>query len=536
MSSPEKHEDPPAENDQKLTMANNEDDTVYPSGLKLIALMSSFFLGVFMVSLDKLIVSTAIPQITNDFNSTDDIGWYGTAYLLTNAAFQLLFGKLYKFMPIKTTFIASLFLFEVGSALCGAAPNSMAFILGRAIAGVGAGGVMSGVMVVLVYCIPLEARPRMQGLSGAIFGVSLVLGPTLSGAFTSSKATWRWCFYINLPMGAVTMVLVFFLLQIPVRPTSAIPLKEKLKQLNLMGLAALVPGVVALCLALQWGGSTYAIWKPAQATVPPKIFMQRSIASGFWAIQGKTAVQSGTYLLPMVLLIVVGFIANGELTTRLGYYVPSLIIGTSLTALGAGFMNTFAVHTPKGKWIGYEILYGFGVGLAGQVPNMAAQTVLPKEDVAIGASLMFFGQTLFAAIFISIGQNVLSKELLSRLPSVPGIDARLIQSTGATDLLRRVPEQYHDLALGAYNGSLRAIFQIGLCLACIQILGAFGMEWLVMKPKFPPKNKKVAGPGIVEPGKDEKDVTEKGIFCGVTEIQAKSGASSSGVATPARSV
>ncbi|KAK4997217.1 hypothetical protein LTR66_003335 [Elasticomyces elasticus] len=335
------------------------------------------------------------------------------------------------------------------------------------------------------------------------------------------------------------MVLVFFLLQIPDRPTSAIPLKEKLKQLNLMGLAALVPGVVALCLALQWGGSTYAIWKPEQATVPPNIFMQRSIASGFWvslcigahqtvflyylplwfhAIQGKTAVQSGIYLLPMVLLIVVGFIANGKLTTRLGHYVPSLIIGTSLTVLGAGLMNTFAVHTSKGKWIGYEILYGFGVGLAGQVPNMAAQTVLPKEDVAIGASLMFFGQTLFAAIFISIGQNVLNKELLSRLPSVPDIDARLIQSTGATDILRLVPDQYHDLALSAYNGSLRASFQIGLCLACIQILGAFGMEWLVMMPKFPRKNKKVAGPGVVEQGNDEKDVTEKGIFCEVTEI------------------
>ncbi|KAK5009297.1 hypothetical protein LTR28_001732 [Elasticomyces elasticus] len=311
------------------------------------------------------------------------------------------------------------------------------------------------------------------------------------------------------------MVLVFFLLQIPDRPTSAIPLKEKLKQLNLMGLAALVPGVVALCLALQWGGSTYAIWKPEQATVPPNIFMQRSIASGFW---GKTAVQSGIYLLPMVLLIVVGFIANGKLTTRLGHYVPSLIIGTSLTVLGAGLMNTFAVHTSKGKWIGYEILYGFGVGLAGQVPNMAAQTVLPKEDVAIGASLMFFGQTLFAAIFISIGQNVLNKELLSRLPSVPDIDARLIQSTGATDILRLVPDQYHDLALSAYNGSLRASFQIGLCLACIQILGAFGMEWLVMMPKFPRKNKKVAGPGVVEQGNDEKDVTEKGIFCEVTEI------------------
>lgn len=199
---------------------------------------------------------------------------------------------------------------------------------------------------------------------------------------------------------------------------------------------------------------------------------------------------SGTYILPMVLLIVIGFIANGELTTRTGYYTPSLIVGASLTALGAGLMTTFNVNTGKGMWVGYQILYGFGVGLAGQVPNMAAQTILPKDDVAIGASLMFFSQTLFAAIFTSVGQQVLSKELLKRLGSVPGITAQLIQSSGATEILKYVPKASHDSALHAYNASLRTVFQVGLILACIEILGAATMEWRKAKPKFPPKQKK----------------------------------------------
>ena len=210
----------------------------------------------------------------------------------------------------------------------------------------------------------------------------------------------------------------------------------------------------------------------------------------FQAIKGSSAVASGTYILPMVLLIVIGFIANGELTTRTGYYTPSLIVGASLTALGAGLMTTFNVNTGKGMWVGYQILYGFGVGLAGQVPNMAAQTILPKDDVAIGASLMFFSQTLFAAIFTSVGQQVLSKELLKRLGSVPGITAQLIQSSGATEILKYVPKASHDSALNAYNASLRTVFQVGLILACIEIIGAATMEWRKAKPKFPPKQKK----------------------------------------------
>ena len=123
-----------------------DDDIVYPTGLKLVLLLTCMFVGMFLVSLDKLIIATAIPQITNDFSSAGDIGWYGTAYLLTSCAFQLVFGKVYAYFSIKGTFMASILLFEIGSALCGAAPNSIAFIIGRAIAGMGGGGVMTGVV------------------------------------------------------------------------------------------------------------------------------------------------------------------------------------------------------------------------------------------------------------------------------------------------------------------------------------------------------------------------------------------------------
>lgn len=529
--------------DAKKDMKAKDSDIVYPSGVKFALLMLAIFAAMFLVSLDKLIVSTAIPQITNTFNSAGDVGWYGTAYLLTNCAFQLVFGKLYKFLPIKATFLTSILLFEIGSAICGAAPTSFAFIFGRAIAGLGAGGVLSGVMVSMVYAMPLHKRPKYQGFFGAIFGLSSVLGPTVGGVFTTN-VTWRWCFYINLPIGGAVLVLVFFLLHIPDQPGTKTHIKDKLRQLNVLGILCLVPGIVCLCLALQWGGTTYTwsngriivlfvvaflllivfafvqVWLPDQAILPPRIFVQRSIASGFWAslcigahqtlflyylpiwfqaTEGKSAVESGVDLLPMVLLIVVASIGNGQLTSYIGYYTPSLIFGVCLTAVGSGLLTTLGVHTSEGKWIGYQILYGFGLGCASQAPNMAAQTVLPREDVAIGASLMFFGQTLFGAVFVSVGENVLHSQLAKRLAGIPGISPELIKNTGATDVLDDISIEYRATALVAYNDSLRVLFQVALCMACLAILGAVCMEWRTVKKKGPPKS--TGGQQAAEEGK-----------------------------------
>ncbi|KAH1398584.1 hypothetical protein KXX49_003173 [Aspergillus fumigatus] len=498
----------------------DKDDIVYPTGLKLALLMTSIFIGMFLVSLDRLIISPAIPQITDEFHSAGDIGWYGTAYLLTNCAFQLLFGKVYTVFSIKATFMTSIVLFEVGSALCGAAPNSIGFILGRAIAGLGSGGIFAGALTVIVYALPLHKRPKYQGAFGAVFGVASVAGPLVGGAFTTN-VTWRWCFYINLPLGAV-VIATTLLFEIPDHQNAPKPLKGKLRQLNGLGVLTIMPGVVCLCLALQWGGSQYAwgegrivallvltflcliafvliqVWKPEQATLPPRVFLQRSIASGFWAsccfgahmivfviylplwfqvIDGVSAVDSGIRLLPMLLSLVVASILTGGLVSRIGYYTPFLMLGIVLSSIGAGLLTTLGVHTSSAKWIGFQVLYGFGLGTCNQIPNMAAQTVLPREQVAIGASLMFFAQQLFGAVFTSVGENVLSNQLAKRL----AISSQTVQNTGATQLLEHVPVDDRVASLGAYNDSLQVVFQVGLIMACLAILGAVPMEWRTVK-------------------------------------------------------
>ncbi|KAF3361336.1 hypothetical protein VdG1_00945 [Verticillium dahliae VDG1] len=499
-------------------------DDAYPTGVKLALLLLAVFVNMFLVALDRLVISTAIPQITDDFHSVTDIGWYGSAYLLTNCAFQLLFGKIYTFFSVKFNFLSAILLFEIGSAICGAAPNSVSFIFGRAIAGLGSAGIMSGTLVIIVYAIPLRKRPMYQGIFGAVFGLSSIIGPLLGGVFTT-EVTWRWCFYINLPFGGLAIVFIFLLLNIPDRDSTKLPLKSKVSQLDLLGTGALMPGVVCLLLALQWGGSTYAwsawrvvllltlsaillvafvavqILKPDTATVPPHIFVQRSILAGFYstlcigsqmmifiyflpiwfqAIKGLSAIDSGIRLLPLVLAMVVSSVATGVLTTRIGYYAPFLIMGVCLMAVGAGLLTTLQVDTGEAKWIGYQVLFGWGLGSSFQAPNLAAQTVLPTDDVPIGTSLMLFSQLLGGAVFISVGQNMLGTQLLERLKGVPGFDTAFLQNEGATTITQ-LPDSIKPLVISAYNEALRDVFRVGLIMACLTIFGALAMEWRSVK-------------------------------------------------------
>ena len=149
-----------------------------------------------MLYQDNTIIATAIPRISDEFSSVEDIGWYGSAYLLTTCAFQLLWGKFYTFFSIKWTFLVTIGIFELGSLVCGVAPNSTALIVGRAIAGLGSAGIFSGALIIIAYSVPLEKRPIYTGLIGGMYGIASVAGPLMGGAFTD-RLTWRWCFYIK---------------------------------------------------------------------------------------------------------------------------------------------------------------------------------------------------------------------------------------------------------------------------------------------------------------------------------------------------
>lgn len=168
-----------------------QDDSQYPGTFSLIVIVIALILSIFLVALDMTIVATAIPKITDEFKSLDQVGWYGSAFFLTIASFQSTWGKGYKYFPLKWTFLLSIFIFEIGSLICAVAKNSTTLIVGRAIAGAGAAGISGGVYIIIAFSAPARQRPAFTGLLGATFAVASVVGPLLGGAFTSN-ASWRW--------------------------------------------------------------------------------------------------------------------------------------------------------------------------------------------------------------------------------------------------------------------------------------------------------------------------------------------------------
>lgn len=278
-------------------------EIVYPHGPKLYLIIASLCLCVFLVALDQTIIAPALGAITGEFSSVKDIGWYGAAYLLTTTALQPSYGSLYRMFSVKWVYLTAVFIFEVGSLVCAVAPSSSAFIVGRAIAGMGTAGLFSGSVVILSYTLPLRKRPAAFGLIGAMWGISSVAGPLLGGAFTD-KVTWRWCFYINLPIGGAAMVAVLLFLKIDQKRRAedeGVSVWGRIMKLDLLGTAMLVPAIVCLLLALQWGGTEYK-WNSAtiiglfvgfvvmtgifagiqvrkgdKGTLPPRLFKNRNI-------------------------------------------------------------------------------------------------------------------------------------------------------------------------------------------------------------------------------------------------------------------
>jgi hypothetical protein len=250
------------------------------------------------------------------------------------------------------------------------------------------------------------------------------------------------------------------------------------------------------------------IWRQEDATIPPRIIKQRSIALGmifsvcvggalismlyslplwFQAVKGTTAIQSGIDVIPMVLALVIGAIISGGIITRTGYYVPFMFVSTILMSTGSGLITTFDVSTSHSKWIGYQVLFGFGLGAGMQQANLAAQTVLEKKYVPMGISLMFFAQSLGGAVFVCVGQSLFTNYLASTLPLISGIDPVAILAAGATDLAKFVSADKLSEVVVIYNDALVRALTVALAVSCSMLLPSLGMEWRSVKKANPSK-------------------------------------------------
>jgi MFS family permease len=511
---------------------SDSEEPEYPSSWKLGLITTALCLSVFCMALDNTILAVAIPKITDQFQSLDDVGWYGSSYLLTLCSLQLFFGKLYTFYSIKWTYLIALAIFEIGSLICATAPTSTALIVGRAIAGIGAAGIFSGAILIIAHAVPLQKRPTYTGLIGGMYGIASVAGPLMGGAFTDNEnLRWPWCFWINLPFGGVTAIFIVFFYKSP-KSVKKLDLtwRGKLEQFDVLGMSLLVVGVICLLLALQWGGAQYEwsnwriilllvlfglviigflgvqVWKGDHATVPPRLMKNRNIWGGslfgamlggaffvmiFWipiwfqAIKGTTAVRSGIDNLPMVLGTVICSIVTGAAVTFLGYYTPFIYGSTILMSVGAGLISTFEVDTETGKWIGYQIIFGSGVGFGMQQTLIAVQTVLPIVDVPVGTAIIMFAQMLGGALFLSVGQNVFNNTLIKNLLAarIPNFNPGIVVSAGATELQSKLSAADKVPVLIAYNDALATTFYVSVACAAFSAIGALAMEWKSVKGK-----------------------------------------------------
>ncbi|OIW24867.1 MFS general substrate transporter [Coniochaeta ligniaria NRRL 30616] len=533
------------------TAYTTDDDRVYPKGLKLFLIIFALCMSVFLVALDQTIIAPALGTITAEFQSVSDIGWYGAAYLLSTTCLQPTYGTVYRVFDVKTTYLAAVAVFELGSLVCATAPSSNAFIVGRAVAGMGTAGMFSGSVVILSYTLPLRQRPAAFGLIGGMWGIASVAGPLLGGAF-SDHVTWRWCFYINLPIGGAAIAAIVFFLHINrVNSPKNLDLRTRLGELDFIGTAVLIPAVIMLLLALQWGGTAYAwksahiiglfcgfgvmtvifvgiqLWKGDEGTLPPRLFKNRNVlcammfsfffGAGFFplvyylslyfqAIQGDSAVQAGIKLLPMLIAVVVTSVMTGGLISVVGYYNPFILPCMVLFAVGAGMITTFDIDSPLRIWFGYQVLAGLGIGVGFQTGVLVVQNTVSIEWVPQATACVQFFQSLGGSIFIAVAQSVFQNGLIKGIErNAPGVPAEVFIHSGASqvrEILKQLhAERYTEAVLRAYLDGLRHSYYITAACATAAFFVACGLSWKkIEKKRAGPKDAAEASPAMVEDG------------------------------------
>jgi len=401
-------------------------------------------------------------------------------------------------------------------------------IVGRAVAGAGASALFSGGMTIVGFSVPLTRRPIFIAALSSMFGISSVVGPLLGGALTD-KVSWRWCFWINLPFGAVSIAVVAAFFKPLKRKSSGLTLKQKILEIDLVGAGFLICAIVCLLLALQWGGSTYP-WHDSKvcgcllgfglliiifiaqqfrrgdrATIPPRIFGQRTVLFAslyscflsmglyahiyylpfyFQAVKGTTAEGSGIRTIPYLGSVIISSIIIGGAITALGWYKPFMIVGSGIFTVGAGLVYTLTVNSSVGRWVGYQLVSGFGAGGGVQIPFIAIQVVLDSKDMPTGNAIAIFFNSLGGAISISIAQNIFSNGLKTNLPKyAPDVSAETVINAGATYLRRVVSAQDLPGVLKAYMAALQEAYVIPIAVGGLATVFACFVEWKNVKGK-----------------------------------------------------
>jgi EmrB/QacA subfamily drug resistance transporter len=481
---------------------------------RIAVVMGGLMLVMLLASLDQTIVSTALPTIVGDLGGLDHLSWVVTAYLLAVTVVTPLYGKLGDLYGRKVVLQAALVLFLVGSALCGLAQGMTELIAFRAIQGLGGGGLMVSAQAAIGDVVAPSERGRYSGLFGAVFGVSSVAGPLIGGFFTT-HISWRFIFYVNLPLGAIALgVLAATLPSVDDRRRHAV---------DYAGTALLAVGLSALILMTTLGGNTYDWGSPqivgmglvgvlaigaltqverraAEPILPPELFRNRvfvvcsavGLVVGFalfgaltylplfqQVVRGLSPTASGLQLLPVMGGLLISSIVSGQVITRTGHYKAFPIAGTAFAALGMYLLSSLDETTSTGVAALHMLVLGLGLGMVMQVLVLATQNAVSYEQLGVATS----GATLFRSIGGSLGTAVLgaifsgqlTAELADKLPSAgPG---------GGTEggvnpaQIARLPAPLHDAYIASFTDALNVVFAV----ATGVVLLAFVLSWFIQE-------------------------------------------------------
>jgi EmrB/QacA subfamily drug resistance transporter len=472
-------------------------------------------LALLLAALEQMIVATALPRIVGELHGLDRMSWAITAYLLTATIGLPVYGKLGDLLGRKGVFQFAIVVFVAGSALAGRSATMDQLIAFRAVQGVGAGGLMIGVQAIIADIVPPRQRGRFMGLIGAAFGLASVAGPLLGGYFTD-HLSWRWCFYVNVPFGLLTLAVVTAVLKLPkprVRP-----------RLDLPGALLLAAASTCLVLLTSWGGTEYA-WDSrvilglgagavasavlflvaehfaAEPLIPLRLFRDSVFnvtglvglvigvalfgAAGYLPtflqmVDGASATESGLLMLPMMAGIVGASVVAGQLISHTGRYRIWPILGSALSAVGMWLLSRLEVDTPRLHYSIWMAVLGTGIGMVMPVLVLAVQNSVRPADLGTATSANTYfrqiGGSVGAAVFGILFAHRLADSLQQRLPTAEGLPD---PESLTPQLVHGLPPALRDGYIRAYADAMPRIF---LYLVPVLVLGLLIAFFLKEKP------------------------------------------------------
>lgn len=488
---------------------------------EILIVISGLMLGMLLAALDQTIVATALTTIVSELHGSSHLSWVVTAYMLSSTAAAPLYGKVGDLYGRKRLFLFAIIVFLVGSMLCGISQNIEQLIAFRAIQGFGAGGLFTLSMAIVGDIVPARERGRYQGYFGAVFGLSSVIGPLLGGFLTDSWS-WRWVFYINIPLGAIAVTFIAFKLHLPKHRTE--------HRIDYLGALFLTTGVVAFLLGLVWGGghasSTTSVngqtvqipftgypWgsfeiiglfitavlffslfiaqelRHEEPIIPMGLFRDQvfsiSVAMSFitgaamfgaivyipqfmQVIKGISPTDSGLLMIPMTIGIVTTSILSGRYVSKHGRYRKFPIIGTLVIAIGFGLLSTITIDINQALLSIYMVIIGAGIGCFMQIPVIAVQNSVAVRNLGSATAALLFFRTLGGSVGTAIFGVIVNNQLRSELPKYVGQASNLVN---LDRLQHGIIERYGPViahgVYASYTHALHIAFLLGVPMALL---------------------------------------------------------------------